>query len=286
MALTHRIPARTAHVGTHDVRRLLPHARCRKVGPWVFLDHFGPADGPGSDVRLHPHIGLSTVSYLFEGAVEHRDSTGGHAVVRPGEVHWMRAGRGVVHSERVPSDPADRATRTHGLQLWCAHPDGEEEQEPRFDSYRELPTLQVEGVRVQLLAGTGWGQASPVDVTSPLIYAIAHLKAGQRLVLPDHQERCVYALDGAIAVDSERADAHEMLVFDHGRHVLTAVDDGRVVLLGGDAIGERHIWWNLVHSDRERLKEAAEAWREGRFPPVPHDPGHPDDRIEAPPGPR
>lgn len=283
MPVTHRIPARDARVGTGTVRRILPHARCRKVGPWVFLDHFGPVVGPGGDVAPHPHIGLSTVSYLFEGCVEHRDSTGGHALVRPGEVHWMRAGSGVVHSERVPARPEDRASRTHGLQLWCAHPDGQEDQAPRFASWRDLPELDREGVRVQLLAGDGWGAESPVDVTSRLVYAIAHLTAGQRLELPDHEERCVYPVSGRVAVDGEGSQPHEMLVVDRAAREMVAVDDAVVAVLGGDAIGPRHMWWNLVHSDRDVLRAQAERWHRGSFPAVVGDDGP---RIEGPPPPR
>lgn len=234
--LLHRIPARVRSLGATDVRRVLPSPVHRKVGPWVFLDHFGPEDVPedgGLDVRPHPHCALSTVTWLFEGAVEHRDSTGGHAVVRPGEIHWMRAGHGIVHSERRPSDPARRARRAHGLQLWCAHPDGAEEQEPRFDSYTQLPEVEVEGVRVRLLAGDGWGAASPVD--------------------------------------GNGADPHTMLVVDRAARVITAQTDAWVAILGGDAIGPRQMWWNFVHSDPGRLAEQAERWRRREFPSVPGD---------------
>lgn len=283
MAVLHRIAARTAQVGSASVRRILPHARCRKVGPWVFLDHFGPVESSGGDVLPHPHIGLSTVSYLFEGCVEHRDSTGGHALVRPGEVHWMRAGRGVVHSERVPTRPEDRATRSHGLQLWCAHPDGEEDQAPRFDSYLDLPELSLEGVAVKLLAGDGWGHRSPVDVTSPLVYAVAELKAGQSLLLPDHEERCVYAVQGRATVDGEVFGPHEVVVVDRASRRVHAPTACTLVLLGGDAIGPRHMWWNFVHSDPAVLRAQAERWRDGGFPAVVGDVGP---RIEGPPPPR
>ncbi len=280
-----RLPARDRTVAGAPIRRVLPQAACRKVGPWVFFDHFGPlprAAGEGMDVRPHPHCGLSTVSFLFEGAVEHRDSTGGHAIVRPGEVHWMRSGHGIVHSERTPHQERAREGRSHGIQLWCAHPDGQEEQEPRFDSYLDLPELDVQGVRVQLLCGAGWGSESPVEVTSPLVYAIAHLRQGQRLPLPDHPERCVYAESGPLAVDGHRADAHQMLVLDAHAHELLALSDTMAIILGGDPIGERFMWWNLVHSDRDRLREQAERWRRGEFPVVP---GDEDEHIPAPPGP-
>lgn len=280
-----RLTARNRDLGGTFVRRVLPDARCRKVGPWVFLDHFGPErllPGRPMDVRPHPHCALSTVTWLFDGAVEHRDSTGGHAIVRPGEIHWMRAGHGIVHSERTPVDRRDRELVMHGLQLWCAHPDGQEEQEPRFGSWRELPELDVDGVHVHLLAGHGWGAVSPVDVTSPLIYAVATLSAGAALALPDHPERCAYAVSGAFAVDGERAGPHEMLVLDGRSRTLIATEDAVVALLGGDPIGPRHMWWNLIHSDRGRLEEQARRWREDRFPKVP---GDGIERIEPPPGP-
>lgn len=256
------------------VRRVIPQRALRKVGPWVFVDHFGPAErkvDKKMDVRPHPHSGLSTVSYLFEGATEHRDSTGGHAIVRPGEIHWMRGGHGIVHSERSPKDALGTVRRAHGLQLWCAHPDGEEEQEPRFDSWTDLPKLDVEGVEVKLLAGHGWGEESPVDVTSPLIYAIVEMKAGQSVDLPDHAERSIYSLEGSAGVHGETCGEHEMLLLDpqHGR--LTALSDTTVAIIGGAPIGERHIWWNLVHSDKGRLKEQAQRWRNGEFPSIPGD---------------
>lgn len=274
MTILQRLPGRAAKIGALEIRRILPHARLRKVGPWVFVDHFGPLElelTPEMDVRPHPHCGLSTVSYLFEGVIEHRDSLGSHARVEPGQIHWMRAGHGIVHSERSPSEDLGQVRRRHGLQLWCAHPDGAEEQEPRFDSYRELPEIEREGVRVQLLAGTGWGEASPVDVTSPLIYALAHLQAGQSLALPDHEERCVYAVSGQIAVDGDAASSHEMLVVGPKAQRLEARTTSVVAILGGATIGPRRIWWNLVHSDPGRLSEQAERWRRGDFPAIPGD---------------
>ena len=280
------IDARDRDLGSgFVVKRTLPTVKCRKVGPWVFADHFGPHRSIASakgDVRQHPHIGLSTVTYLFQGSIEHRDSTGGHAIVRPGEIHWMRAGHGIVHSERAPRDTIGQEVQSHGLQLWCAHPDGEEEQEPAFGSWRDLPELDLEGVRVQLLCGHGWGHSSPVEVTSPLIYALAHLKAGQRLRLPEHQELCAYVVSGAITAQGAAAKTHQMLVFDAAGEV-HAQQDSVVAILGGDAIGERHIWWNMVHSDKETLKRQAERWRSHGFPAVPDDV---QDYVEAPSGPR
>ncbi|MCB9680587.1 MAG: pirin family protein [Alphaproteobacteria bacterium] len=285
MTVLHHIPARTAHLGVVPIKRVLPSRLCRKVGPWVFLDHFGPDRHTAErsrDVRPHPHIGLSTVSYLFEGSIHHRDSLGSDALVRPGEIHWMRAGHGIVHSERAPEDTLGTTVRSHGLQLWCAHPDGAEDQEPAFGSWRDLPALDVDGVRVELLAGTGWGQESPVAVTSPLVYGMVHLRAGQSVALPDHAERCVYPVSGRVGVDGEAADAFEMLVVDPSARRLEAGTDAVVAVLGGDAIGPRHIWWNLVHSDAGYLAEQAERWRQGGFPTIPGDDA---EFIPAPDGP-
>lgn len=282
MTVIHRLPARRVKLGAGEVRRLLPKAACRQVGPWVFLDHFGPETvkiSPAMDVRPHPHVGLSTVTFLFDGAIEHRDSGGGHAVVRPNEIHWMRAGHGIVHSERMPRDLIGKTATLAGLQLWCAHPDGAEEQDPAFGSWTDLPELDHEGVRVQLLAGNGWAAESPVDVTSNLVYAIAHLRAGQRLLLPDHQERCIYPVRGEVAVDGEQTRG-ELLVLDGAARQVVAVDDAVVAILGGDRIGKRYIWWNLVHSDRARLRELAERWERREFPTIP---GDDEEFIPAPP---
>jgi redox-sensitive bicupin YhaK (pirin superfamily) len=285
MAVLHRLAPRAAAVGGMAVRRVLPRSHCRKVGPWVFLDHFGPARvvrSRAGDVLPHPHCGLSTVSYLFDGSIEHRDSVGGHAVVRPGEIHWMRAGHGIVHSERAPADRIGVEEDVAGLQLWCAHPDGEEDQDPSFGSWTELPELEVDGIRVHLLAGDGWGRRSPVEVTSPLVYALAHLPAGRHLSLPDHEERCVYPVSGRIAVDGEASGAHEMLVVDGAAARVVAIEHALVAILGGAAIGPRHMWWNLVHSDPERLQAQADRWRRGEFPEIP---GDSDERVPGPDGP-
>ncbi len=285
MPVLNTIPARMRDLDGSPVRRLLPSPVRRKVGPWVFLDHFGPATmdpGKGIDVRPHPHCALSTVTFLFEGEMEHRDSTGAHAIVRPGEIHWMRAGHGIAHSERTPRQARVGGHRAHGLQLWCAHPDGAEEQEPGFGSWTELPQLELEGVRVRLLAGEGWGHRSPVEVTSPLVYALAELRAGQTLALPDHEERCVYAVSGGYAIDGAAGEPEQLLVVDRAARRIEARTDAVLAILGGDAIGPRHLWWNLVHSDPDRLREQAERWREGGFPTVV---GDEVEFIPAPEGP-
>ena len=283
--MTQRIPARTASIGSAEVRRVLPHHTLRKVGPWVFLDHFGPREvvvSRAGDVLPHPHCGISTVSFLFSGQVEHRDSAGGHAVVKPGEIHWMRAGHGIVHSERAPEDRLGMEVVSHGLQLWCAHDDGEEDQEPGFGSWSDLPILDVEGRAVQLLAGNGWGAESPVSTTSNLVYAMVDLKAGESVPMPDHAERCAYAVSGRIALGGEVSEPFEMLVAEGGAQRVEAVTDATIAILGGDPIGKRFMWWNLVHSDRDRLAEQAERWRRREFPSIP---GDDEDFIPAPSGP-
>ena len=285
MGVLHKLQGRTAEVGGAQVQRVLPKAVCRKVGPWVFLDHFGPTQITASramDVRPHPHCGLSTVSYLFEGAIVHRDSLGSHVRVGPGEMHWMRAGHGIVHSERTPPEVIGQTVRSHGLQLWCAHPDGDEEQAPAFGSWTSLPDIEVDGVPIRILAGHGWGTASPVDVTSNLVYALVELAAGQQVTLPDHAERAVYPVHGAVQVDGETASAHQMLVVDREAATVSAVADTTLVVLGGDPIGHRYMWWNLVHSDYGRLQEQAQRWRDGGFPIIE---GDSEEFIAAPPGP-
>jgi redox-sensitive bicupin YhaK (pirin superfamily) len=281
MPLSHRLPARPRDLGELTVQRMLPAPRCRKVGPWIFADHFGPQPLV-MDVPPHPHCGLSTVTVLFQGEIEHRDSTGAFAVVRPGEIHWMRAGHGATHTERTPAHARQPAAVAHGLQLWCAHPDGEEEQEPRFSSTRELVDLELDGAQIQLLAGTGWGQSAAVDVTSPLVYATVRAPAGVSVRLPDHAERALMAISGRYAVDGDAAGPGEMLVVDRDARRVTAIDDLTLVVLGGAPIGPRHMWWNLVHSDPGRLREQAERWRRGDFPKVVGDDAPPAD---TPPGP-
>lgn len=279
-----RIPARSSQMGTVPIRRILPGPRRQKVGPWVFMDHFGPATlrlSSQMDVRPHPHNALSTVTYLFAGHSRHQDSLGNDHIIHPGEVAWMRAGHGIVHSERMAPDTLGQISDFGGIQLWCAHPEGEEEQDPRFETWSDLPRLDINGVHVRLIAGNGWQAASPVDATSNLVYAIADLKDGQRLKLPDHQERAVYALKGNIALNGELSDA-DMLITPTGVQEIQAQGETQALIIGGDPIGPRHFWWNLIHSDRARLKEQVQRWHAGQFPPIPGDPFVP---LSTPPDP-
>jgi redox-sensitive bicupin YhaK (pirin superfamily) len=273
------IDARRRDLGGFAVRRLLPSsARCL-VGPFIFFDHMGPvAFGPdgGIDVRPHPHIGLATVTYLFEGEILHRDSLGSRQPIRPGDINWMTAGRGIVHSERTAPELRRQGSELHGLQLWVALPKAHEEDEPAFHHHPggTLPELRQEGVRFRVLAGAAYGSASPVQTSSSLFYVDAEMPAGSTLPLPSEQEeRAAYVVAGAVGCGAERAESGRMLVFVPGAKVmLRAESAARVVLIGGAPIdGKRHIFWNFVSSSQERIEQAKRDWREGRFPKVPGD---------------
>jgi redox-sensitive bicupin YhaK (pirin superfamily) len=257
------------------VRRLLPAASRQAVGPFLFFDHFGPVEaGPEDDhdVRPHPHIGLATVTFLFEGAMVHRDSTGAVQTIEPGAVNWMTAGRGIVHSERTPEPLRTVRRRTHGLQLWAALPAAREEDAPSFvhTPATAIPRLEVGGARLCVLVGEAFGAASPVVAASPTLYLDITLAAGDALPLPLAEERAVYGVEGAFTLDGTRIEPGRMLVLEPGTEpMLAAEGDARVVLIGGAPLGHRHLWWNFVSSRRERLVQAADDWAAGRFPPVP-----------------
>ena len=268
--------------GGVTVGRVLPQIGRHNVGPFVFLDHMGPvalAPGKGMDVRPHPHIGLATVTWLFEGAIVHRDSLGVVQTIEPGELNWMNAGRGIVHSERSPVEARFEGAKMHGLQFWVALPLDAEESEPSFAHHDadELPVIERDGVRIHVLAGTVFGATSPVVTKSRLFYAIAELEAGARLeIADDHAERAVYVVDGAAAGH----EAHHLLVLDRGALTVTAGPGGaRLAIFGGDPLdAPRHLLWNFVSSSKERLARAREDWDADRFPPVPGD----DERIPFP----
>jgi redox-sensitive bicupin YhaK (pirin superfamily) len=273
------IDARPRDLGGFTVRRILPSDARRLVGPFIFFDHMGPiefAPGHGIDVRPHPHIGLATVTYLFDGEMVHRDSLGSHQPIRPGDVNWMTAGRGIVHSERTGVESRRARSRITGLQLWVALPLASEETEPEFHHHAAttLPSLDVAGARIRLLAGRAYGEKSPVKTFAPLFYVDVGMPAGCELPVPsDHEERAAYVVDGAVMCRNERAERGRMLVFTVGADVaLRATTDTRIVLLGGAPIdGERHIWWNFVSSSKARIEQAKRDWKEGRFPKVPGD---------------
>lgn len=273
------IDARARDLGGFTVGRVLPSAARKLIGPFIFFDHMGPAafsPGRGIDVRPHPHIGLATVTYLFEGEIVHRDSLGSDQPIRPGDVNWMTAGRGIVHSERTGAEPRQAGSRLDGLQLWVALPLRHEETEPEFHHHpaRDLPAVAVGDARIRVLAGSAYGVTSPVRTFSPLFYIDAAIAAGSELPLPDeHQERAAYVVSGTVECGGQRAERGRMLVFTpDAPATLRAVSDARVALIGGAPIdGERHIFWNFVSSSQARIEQAKRDWREGRFPKVPGD---------------
>lgn len=285
--------------GGFTVRRLLPQADRRAIGPFVFFDHFGPTDvapGANHDVRPHPHIGLATLTYLLEGAILHRDSTGVVQRIEPGAVNWMSAGRGIVHSERTPKELVERPHRSHGLQLWIALPEALEESAPSFQHVpaERIPSVRIEGATVHVVAGAAFGAASPVETASPTLALVldCDVASGTTIEMPgsDAAERALYALDHPIEVDGVKYDEHTMVVLAPGAtHQLSAPRGGRVVLVGGEPLGHRFLSWNFVASTRERIRAAEDAWRAQRFPRIPGEtefiplpepaPPRPDDRT-------
>jgi redox-sensitive bicupin YhaK (pirin superfamily) len=267
------IVPRTRDLGDgFSVRRALPAAERRMVGPFVFFDQMGPVTlpaGRGLDVRPHPHIGLATVTYLFKGVIDHRDSLGTVQPIRPGEVNWMTAGRGIVHSERTPQSLRATASDNFGIQTWIGLPREDEEMEPGFAHFSadELPVLEEEGARLRLIAGSLLGARSPVPARSPMFYADAELD-GTFSVPPEHRERAAYVVDGTVEAAGQAFAAGRMLVFEDGKAAALS-GKARVLLLGGEPIGPRRLWWNFVASDPSRIDQAAADWKAGRFPPVP-----------------
>lgn len=261
--------------GGFTVRRLLPAARQRSVGPFVFFDHFGPVReeaGVNHDVRPHPHIGLATVTYLFEGAMMHRDSLGTGQLIEPGAINWMNAGRGIVHSERRPEHLRDVAFVNHGLQLWVALPQEREEDEPSFvhTPAGDIPEIQEGQARVRVLAGEAFGAVSPVQPASPTLYLDVRVPAAGRLVLPALAAECaVYAVEGDLAVNGERVPPYTMAVLDAAGAELTTTAGARLAVIGGAPLGPRHMWWNFVSSRKERILQASEDWQAQRFAPLP-----------------
>ena len=282
------IEPRARDLGGFEVRRVLPHGRRRMVGPFIFFDHIGPvlfAPGKGVDVRPHPHVCLATVTYLFEGDLLHRDSLGCVQLIRPGDVNWMTAGRGIVHSERTSPESRASGARLHGIQSWVALPRAVEETDPTFlhHGVAELPLLEHQGVRLRLIAGNAWGARSPVATLSEMFYVDAAFEPGGRVVLDgEHAERAIYVVTGAVAIDDEPPIASGNMVVLAGRAEVTIRSPGgaRAMLLGGAPLdGERHIWWNFVASSPERIERAKRDWAEERFARVPGE----DERIPLPP---
>jgi redox-sensitive bicupin YhaK (pirin superfamily) len=273
------ITPRTRDLGDgFEVRRALPSPQRRMVGPFAFFDQMGPVTlpaGGGLDVRPHPHIGLATVTYLFDGEILHRDSLGNAQPIRPGAVNWMTAGRGIVHSERTPSELRAGQSSLYGIQTWVALPKGREEIEPGFVHHGAdaLPVIEGEGKRLRLIAGSLYGERAPVEVFSEMFYADATLSGAARLDLPpEHEERAAWVAEGRIEVGSDVFDAGRMLVFRPGEAIaINALDPARLILFGGEAMEARHLWWNFVSSSAARIEQAKADWKAGRFGKVPGD---------------
>ena len=271
------IVPRSSDLGGFEVARVLPFRDRRMVGPFIFLDQMGPGTfrpGQGLDVRPHPHIGLATVTYLYEGEILHRDSLGCVQPIRPGEVNWMTAGRGIVHSERTPEAARADGGTVAGMQAWVALPKPNEETDPAFVHHDDatLPVIDDGGVRVRLIAGSAFGESSPVATLAETLYADVSMTPGSSLPIDaGHEERALHLASGRVAVDGQAYEAGRMLVLAPGRTArVTAETACRLMLLGGATMdGPRHIWWNFVHSSRERIEQAKADWKAGRFDPVP-----------------
>lgn len=260
-------------IGNLQVRRTLPALAARLVGPFIFFDHMGPATlppGTGLDVRPHPHIGLATVTYLFDGAILHRDSLGSLQEIVPGDVNWMTAGRGIVHSERSSPESRQAAQRLAGLQIWVGLPKAHEETDPGFTHYGldAQPVVEGEGVRAQVVAGSLFGKTSAVKTHSPLFYGDMQLRAGAVTVLPaEHEERAAYLAIGSVEIDGQVFESGRLIVFAPGRPVqIRACTDARFAVLGGEPLeGPRFLWWNFVSSSKDRIEQAKEDWQRNRF---------------------
>lgn len=268
---------KTKDLGGFSVRRVLPTVHQKKVGPWVFLDQMGPvtfSDGEGIDVRPHPHIGLATVTYLFEGEVWHRDSLGNSLRISPGEINLMVAGRGIVHSERKNSEANKSSNRLHGLQMWLALPESMEDIDPAFYHYpeKDIPLFNIDGVMVRLLIGAAYGASSPVKMFANTLYLDATLMQGQHLQIPDAEERAIYIVSGELKVGETVVPEHTMLVLNaEQKVVISAVQEARIAVIGGERITPRYIDWNFVSSQKEKIELAKQKWKAGLFERVPGD---------------
>jgi redox-sensitive bicupin YhaK (pirin superfamily) len=291
------IEARRRDLGGFEVGRVLPFMKRRMVGPFIFFDHMGPVQLPpdvprSTDVRPHPHIGLSTVTYLFEGRITHRDSVGAHQVIRPGEVNWMTAGSGISHSERFDEMRRDGGV-VDGIQAWVALPERDEEVAPAFQHYGagDLAAVGDTGWQGHVIAGTAFGARSGVTTHSPLFYVHAEMRPGARIGVPSElPERAAYVARGSVELGGVTYEAGRMLVFAPGAQpTLTARGAATVMLLGGEPLGQRHIWWNFVSSRQERIEQAKADWKAGRialpthddreFIPLPDDPPRPPEPM-------
>ncbi|HAD16535.1 MAG: pirin family protein [Pseudomonadota bacterium] len=269
----------THDLGQFEVRRVLPAKTRSMVGPFIFVDQFGPAQldlGSGMDVRPHPHINLATVTWLFEGAIDHRDSIGSFATIRPGQVNLMTAGKGIVHSERSPEAERKAGPRLYGMQTWLALPDGREEIDPAFEAVTDLPVIEDGHAKAIVIMGELWGERAPTTTHADTIYAEIMLEPGGMIPLEeDADERAVMLVGGEASVDGHALTLYQLAVLQPGREMtLESRSGARVMLMGGEAFTtKRHAWWNFVSSSRERINQAKDDWREGRFGTVPGEDG-------------
>jgi hypothetical protein len=279
-AIAHVVVPRTVDLGDgFSVRRALPSARSRMVGPFIFFDHFGPAEfraGAGLDVRPHPHIGLATVTYLFDGEIVHRDSLGTAAAIKPGEINLMTAGRGIVHSERTGAQKRATGSPIHGLQMWVALPEAKEEMAPAFAHHEvgEFPLIIDDRKVVRVVIGSLYGERSPVPTVHETMFANIALRAGATLPLDaDHEERALYVIDATVDISGDKFEPGRLLVFKPGDRVtIKALTDAHLVICGGAPMdGPRHIWWNFVSSRKDRIEQAKAEWAAGHFGKVPGD---------------
>ena len=265
-------------LGGFSARRSLPHDELMMVGPFIFFDHLGPAvfpAGQGVDVRPHPHINLATVTYLFEGTLLHRDSLGYVQEILPGEVNWMTAGRGIVHSERTPQNIRDRQITLHAIQTWVALPTEKEEIEPRFHHYsaEDIPTWQENRVEITLIAGQALGQKSLVKTLSPTLYLDLLFSAEGNMILPaEYSQRAIYSVTSGILIDGEELPQHRLAILAPEKKVkISAKTNARCMVIGGEPLGVRHKWWNFVSSDPARIEQAKNDWKSGYFASVPEE---------------
>lgn len=264
-------------LGSFSVRRALPSSLQRKVGPWVFFDHAGPAhfkQGQGVDVRPHPHINLATVTYMFEGQFLHRDSIGSVQIIKPGDINLMVAGKGIVHSERTPPEIRKNEHSLHALQLWLALPEADEEIDPAFYHYPadKLPSVELNGVKIRVMMGSAYGLNSPVKTFAETLYIEAQLKAGQSLTLPMCEERAIYMAKGEVGCSGEQIEEFTMAVLSQKEAVVVEASvDARLAFIGGEKLSERFVDWNFVSSKKQRIQKAREDWKAGRFDKVPGD---------------
>lgn len=272
------IEPRPRDLGDFEVKRVLPFAKRRMVGPWIFFDHMGPAtfgkEGAAIDVRPHPHINLATVTYLFQGEILHKDSLGSVQAITPGAINLMVAGKGITHSERTSEALRHTPHTVEGLQLWFALPEDKEEIDPAFYHYAadEIPSTRQEGTDIRVMMGTAFGLTSPVKTFSDILYAEIVMKAGSSLPLPQTQERAVYVVTGAVTIDGIKITAGTMAVLSENAQVeLTAEEDSKYVIIGGESMQERHIFWNFISTRKERIEQAKADWKAGNFPLIPDD---------------